>query len=61
MFRIDVLCFIGSLVFFLTGFRKDDCYSPECPKAIKPWLFLTFVSFYGLQVAIYALFKVKSR
>lgn len=61
MYSVDILCFIASCIFFLTTFRKDDCYSPECPSAIKPWLFLTFISFFALQGLTYALFKVKSR
>jgi len=46
--RIDALCLIASLIFFFTAFRRDDCYSPQCPSAIKPWLLLTFFSFYLL-------------
>jgi len=45
----------------LTAFRKDDCYSDACPKAIKPWLLITFFSFYFLQLMTYILFKIKSR
>ncbi len=58
---MDVICFITSIIFFLTTFRKDDCYSPQCPSAIKPWLLLTFFSFFALQALTFALFKIKSR
>ena len=54
-------CFITSIVFFLTAFRKDDCYSGACPTEIRPWLILIFLAFYGLQALTYALFRIKSR
>ena len=60
-FRIDLIAFISTFVFLVTAFRKDNCYSAECPKLIKPWLVLTYLLFYTLQGLIFAFFKVKSR
>lgn len=59
--RLDAICLIASLIFFFTAFRREDCYSPQCPRAIKPWLLCTFFTFYVLQGLIYLLFKLKSR
>ena len=59
--RLDICAFIATFLFFVTEFRKDDCYSPECPKNIKPWLVMTYILFYSLQGLIVAFFKVKSR
>lgn len=56
-----MLCCLTSCIFFFTAFRKADCYSPECPSAIRPWLILTFLAFYVLQIATWSLFKIKSR
>ena len=56
-----MLCFIASLIFFFTAFRRDDCYSEECPQQIRSWMLLTFFAFYFLQGLTYALFRIKSR
>ena len=61
MSRIDAIVFIGSIVFFLSVFRQDDCYSDECPRAVKPWLLVTFFAFYTFQLVTFSLFKIKSR
>ena len=52
---------MATFVFFVTAFRRDDCYTEACPAAIKPWLVWTYILFYTLQGLIFAFFKVKSR
>jgi len=55
---IDAAVFIASIVFFFTAYRQDDCYSEECPGAVKPWLLITFFTFYFFQALTFSLFRI---
>jgi hypothetical protein len=58
---LDLGCFVLSIVFFFSTFREPDCYSKECPKAIKPWLLISFLNLYLFQLAVLVFFNLKNR
>ena len=61
VYRLDLLVFCISIYFFCSTLLTEDCYSEECPQAIKAWIIGTFANFYLLQGLVFAMYRVKDR
>lgn len=58
---MDIVALVATLVFICTSLWSSNTYSDACPKQIRTWIVLTFITFYGMQLMVLYYFRTKNR